>query len=412
VPPVKPRSVEPGQYTAGVTRELPPHDQALIGRARDLAPLMRECADEAERERRLPKRAAEALAAAELYRVAAPRSLGGAETHALTQIRVIEEISRADGAAGWNLMIGIENLGFLGAALDRRTAERIYADPALIVCGALNPLGRAIRADGGYRVTGQWPFASGCQNSQFFWGQCIVEEHAEPPRDAGGRVRLVEALVPADEFEIVDTWNVSGLRGTGSHDIRVADLFVPDERVTSAMASAPREAGETGTLFRLPPFSRLAYNKVGVATGIARAALDHFAELAASKTPRASARPLAERPTAQLAMAEAEAELGSSRAWVFETVGELWDTVEAGRTPTIEQRARVQLACSNAASAAVRAVERVHAAAGTSANFIGHPLERCFRDVQVVRQHIMVSPQWFEAAGRVLLGLDSHSPLL
>ncbi|MBW2416672.1 MAG: hydroxylase, partial [Deltaproteobacteria bacterium] len=282
------------------------------------------------------------------------------------------------------------------------TAERIYADPALVVSGALNPLGRAVPADGGYRITGQWPFASGCQNSHFFWGQCIVEED-------GDRVRMVEALVPADDFEVVDTWNVSGLRGTGSHDVRVTDLFVPDERMTSALTTPTRE---TGVLFRLPPFSRLAYNKVGVATGIARAALDHFSDLASTKTPRASGRPLAERATAQLAMAEAEAELGSSRAWAFETVGELWDAVAAGHAPTSEQRARVQLACSNAASAAVRAVERVHAAAGTSANFIGHPLERCFRDVQVVRQHIMVSPQWFEAAGRVLLGLDSRSPLI
>ena len=151
---------------------------------------------------------------------------------------------------------------------------------------------------------------------------------------------------------------------------------------------------------------------MGVATGIARAALDHFAKLAAEKKPRASARPLAERATAQLAMAEAEIDLSTARAWVFEVVGELWDEVEADRTPSRELRALVQLACSNAASASVRAVERVHAVAGTSANFVGHPLERCFRDVQVVRQHIMVSPQWTEAAGRVLLGLDSQSPLI
>ena len=390
-------------------RILPPVDDALLQSARDLAALVRECADEAERERRLPKRVVEALTAAKLYRVAAPRSLGGGETHPSTQIRVIEEISRADGATGWNLMIGIENLGFLGAALDPAFAKQIYADPGLVVSGALNPLGRAEPADGGYRVSGQWPFASGCENSHYFWGQCIVHRDGERERDAEGRITLVEALVPAHEFEVVDTWSVSGLRGTGSHDVRVEGVLVPDERITRVMG---RPARETGTLFRLPPFSRLAYNKVGVATGIARAALDHFAELASSKTPRASARPLAERATAQLAMAEAETDLRSARAWVFEVVGELWDEVDAGRTPSVEQRALVQLACSNACSAAVRAVERVHSAAGTSTNFIGHPLERCFRDVQVVRQHIMVSPQWAEAAGRALLGLDSQSPLI
>jgi alkylation response protein AidB-like acyl-CoA dehydrogenase len=381
-------------------------DDLLIQRAVELGPLVREHADEAERARRLPKVVVEALTRANLYRVAAARSLGGEEAHPTTQIRVIEEISRADGATGWNLMIGIENLGFLSAALEPATAREIYADPGLVVSGALNPLGRAEPAPGGVRVSGQWPFASGCENSHFFWGQCILEENGERERDAQGTVTLLEVLIPASEFEVVDTWNVSGMRGTGSHDVRADDVFVPDARITHVYGTPPHE---TGTLFRLPPFSRLAYNKVGVATGIARAALDHFAELAAEKKPRASARPLAERATAQLAMAEAEIELSSARAWVFEIVSELWDRAEAGETPTRELRARAQLACSNAASAAVRAVEGVHAAAGTSANFVGNPLERCFRDVQVVRQHIMVSPQWTEAAGRVLLGLDSNS---
>jgi alkylation response protein AidB-like acyl-CoA dehydrogenase len=384
-------------------------DNAPVQRARELAALVREYADEAERERRLAKPVVEALTRAGLYRVAAARSLGGAEAHPATQIRVIEEVSRADGATGWNLMIGIENLGFLSAALEPATAKRIYADPGLVVSGALNALGRAEPLEGGVRASGQWPFASGCENSHYFWGQCIVERDGELERDAQGAVTLLEVLVPSSEFEVVDTWSVSGMRGTGSHDVRIDNVFVPDERVTRVYGRPPHE---TGTLFRLPPFSRLAYNKVGVATGIARAALDHFAKLAAEKKPRASTRPLAELTTAQLAMAKAETELRTARAWVFEVVGELWDEVEAERTPGRELRALVQLACSNAASASVRAVERVHAAAGTSANFVGHPLERCFRNVQVVRQHIMVSQQWTEAAGRVLLGLDSRSPLI
>jgi alkylation response protein AidB-like acyl-CoA dehydrogenase len=381
----------------------------LVARARDLAPLARACADEAERERRLPARLARALAEAGLHRVAAPREVGGAEVHPATQIEVIEVISEADGAAGWNLMIGIENQGFLGAALRPGVAKSIFADPGLVVCGALNPLGRAVPVDGGFRVSGQWPFASGCQNADYFWGQCVVHEGGERSRDAAGHVRLREALVPASEFDVVDTWHVSGLRGSGSHDVAVRDRFVPDE-MTTAVMGGPLHA--SGPLFRLPPFSRLAYNKVGVATGIARAALDHFVELASHKTPRASSRLLRERPSAQLAVAEAEATLRSARAWVLEVVSELWDAAVDGRPATSEQRALVQLACSHAASAAVSAVERVHAVAGASANFTACPLERCFRDVQVVRQHIMVSPQWTEAAGRILLGLDSDAPIL
>jgi alkylation response protein AidB-like acyl-CoA dehydrogenase len=383
--------------------------QDPVAIARALGPLIRECADEAERERRLPKRLAEAMASAGLHRVAAPRSVGGLETHPKTQIQTIEAASEADGAAGWNLMIGIENQGFLGAALQPDVAQRIFADPALIVCGALNPLGHATRAAGGYRVTGRWPFASGCHNAHYFWGQSIVHEGDERTHLPDGRVELREMLVPASDFEIIDTWHVAGMRGSGSCDVAVHDLFVPDEMTTMVMGAPPRE---TGTLFRFPPFSRLAYNKVGVATGIARAALDHFAELAGAKTPRASTRLLRERASAQLAFAKAEAELRSARAFVFETVSEMWDTLEAGGTPTLEERALVQLACSHAASAAVRAVERVHACAGASANFASSPLERCYRNVAVVRQHITVSPQWIESAGRVLLGLESNSPLL
>ena len=380
-----------------------------VAKARELAPLIRECADEAERERRLPDRVVEAMAKAGLYRLAAPRAVGGGETHPFEQIRTIEAVSEADGATGWTLMIGIENLGVVGAGFPRGVARRFFDDPGLVVSGALNPLGRAVPVEGGYSVSGQWPFASGCENSQYFWGQCIETRDGEPARDESGRVVLREAFVPRSEYEIIDTWHVSGLRGSGSHDVALRDVFVPAKRMTAVTREG---LYESGPLFRLPLYSRLAYNKVGVATGIARAAIDHFTALASEKRPRGSVRPLRERAQAQIALAEAETLLRSSRAFVFEAVGEVWDTTAAGQRPTREQRALVQLACSNAATASVQAVERVHAQAGTSANFTTSPLERCFRDVQVVRQHIMVSSQWVEAAGRVLMGLESNSPIL
>ena len=374
-----------------------------VARARALAPLIREHADDSERNRRLSKPVVEAFCGAELYRVAVPRSIGGLETTPRVQIECIEAASEADGAAGWNLMIGIEVMGFVGAALDLDTAKQLFADPSLVMSGAANPLGRGLPEAGGLRVSGQWPFASGCENSHYFWGQCVVESDEGPPS-------LREAIIAMDAMEVVDTWKVSGLRGTGSHDVRVGDLFVPDAMTTAVMAGAPLR--ESGPLFRLHPTARLAYNKVGVATGIARAAIDHFVALANEKKPRLSGSLLRDRPMAQLAVAEAEASLRSTRAFVFEAIEELWEDVLEGRPQTLEKRALVQLACTHAVSAAVGCVERVHAMAGTSANFVGSPLERCMRDVQVIRQHIMVSPQWMEAAGRVLLGMPSGSLLL
>jgi alkylation response protein AidB-like acyl-CoA dehydrogenase len=380
------------------------------GRARALVPLIRECADEAERERRLPARVAAAMAAAGLYKVAAPRSVGGGECDPRTQIETIEIVSAADGAAGWNLMIGIENMGFLGAALPLETARKLYADPGLIVAGALNPLGRATPVAGGYRVTGQWPFASGCHNAGWFWGQCMLtKDGGEPAKSEGGAPILREALIPSADFEILDTWHVSGLRGSGSHDVAARDVFVPEEHTTAVLARGMR-LRETGTLYRYPPFCRLAYNKIGVATGIAQAALAHFETIAAGRHLRGSRKPLREKVSVHLVYAEAASCLRAARAYVLESVEEVWRVVEAGSDPSAAQRMHVHLACAEACQAAVRTVELLYSAVGTVANFTDCPLDRCLRDVRVVPQHIMVSPQWKETAGRVLLGLPGDSP--
>ncbi|MEO2173804.1 MAG: acyl-CoA dehydrogenase family protein [bacterium] len=380
-----------------------PEFESIENQINQLASLIKGHADEAEAQRHLTNEVAMAMARAGLYRVAAPIALGGQECHPITQIQTIEAVSRLDGSTGWNLMIGIENMGILGALFPVEFAKKIYADPELIIAGALNPLGKAVREDGGYRITGQWPFASGVHNARYFWGQSFVYENDEIVKDKKGRV-LCESLVPRDEFEILDTWHVSGLRGSGSHDVKITQVFVPDERISQAARTRRYQAG---TLYQLPLYTRLAYNKVGVATGIARAAIDHFVDLATSKTPRASFNKLQERADAQLAVAQAEQLLGSARSFVFDTVSDVWDVIEQGDRPSTRQKALVYLACSSAASTAVDAVEKVYAAAGATANFTASPLERCMRNVQVVRQHIMVSPQFDQNIGRALLGLDS-----
>jgi alkylation response protein AidB-like acyl-CoA dehydrogenase len=390
-------------------REAAPTAADPRERARALVPLIQECGDEAERERRLPARVASALAAAGLYKIAAPRSIGGGECDPRTQIETIEIVSAADGAAGWNLMIGIENMGFLGAALALETARKLYADPGLIVAGALNPLGRATPVSGGYRVTGRWPFASGCHNASWFWGQCLVTDGDALAKSESGGAVLREALIPSSEFEILDTWHVSGLRGSGSHDVAARDVFVPEDRVTAVLERG-MQLREKGTLYRFPPFNRLAYNKIGVATGIAQAGLEHFKRLASEKQPRGSRKLLREKSSVHPVYADAVASLRGARAYAFEAVEEVWQVVEAGGQPSAEQRMHVHLACTKACEAAVHSVELLYSALGTTANFTSCPLDRCLRDVRVVPQHIMVSPQWKETAGRVLLGLPGDSP--
>lgn len=374
----------------------------LVRAARELQPLVRSCAEEAQTLRHAPESVVRAMAAAGLYRIAAPACYGGAEADPITTIEAIEAISEADGSIGWVLMIGIETVGIGGSLMDPDMATGLFAEhPDLVMCGALNPQGRARRVEGGWRVSGRWPFASGCHHATFFWGQCIVED-SRP-------TKLIEVLVPREDYEILDTWRVNGLRGTGSHDVAVHELFVPDRMVTEV---AGRKPHHDGPLYRLPPFSRLAYNKVGVATGIARAALDSFVALAEHKQPRLSSRPLRDRPRAQLNYAQAEAALRSARAFVFEAVTEEWDTVCNGGWADRRQRALVRLACSHACQEAIRAVELVHQAAGTSANLEDSPIGRARRDVAVVAQQLMVAPQFIEDAGRVLLGLDPLEPIL
>ncbi len=379
-----------------------------VARARALQSLAREAADEAERERRLPERVATAMAKEGLYRVATPRSFGGSEQPPETQIRVIEAIAEGDGSAGWNLMIGIETFSLLSVAFAHRA--ELFADPNLIACSATSATGRAERVDGGVRVFGQWPFVSGCHNSRFFAGLVALHEGDTP---VDGQPPLW-VLVPREDFEILDTWNVSGLRGSGSHDVRLDDVFVRDENLGYGLWRAADDParGPAPPILRIPLGTRLAYNKTGVGFGIARAAIDAFVDLARGKTPFMSSTSLRERPFAQRAVARAEARLRGSRALVLERAEALWDAVTAERKLTIEERALFQIACADAAQACAEAVDGVVEAAGTTANTVGSPLERCARDSRVIRQHVTVAPQTLEDGGRVLLGLEPDSVML
>ena len=375
------------------------HSESFVNRARTLAPLIREHADEAERQRHLPKPVAEAFAREGLYRLAGTPDIHGADADPMTQIGVIEAVSRIDGSAGWNLMIGIETFGLIGPGFKGRCPELI-SDPATIMASSTAAVGRAQRDGDGWRVSGQWQFVSGIHNAHLFGATVrLYDNDGDEPIDEGNRY----AVVPAGEFEIVDTWHVGGLRGSGSHDVRLANVFVPDSRIIAPIGG---NAASTPQL-RLPLGNRLAYNKAAVALGIARAGVDAFVELATNKQPRFARRPLRDRPFAQRAIALAEARLIGCRAALMELSAASWRTVTAGDEVSARDRAVFQLVASDAARAAVQVVETLCEAAGTSANQLGEPLERIARDVRVVRQHATVAPHLMEDAGRTLLGLES-----
>jgi alkylation response protein AidB-like acyl-CoA dehydrogenase len=385
---------------------MTPTHAELLARAIALQPLVREAAAEAESGRRLPESVAQAMAKEGLYRVGAPLSYGGAEAPPETQIEVIEAISYADGAAGWNLMIGIETFGLLGLAFPR--GAELFAAPEVIVCSSTAAVGRADRTEGGYRVSGAWQFVSGCQNASYFAGMVAIHEHGEPVASELPRF----AVLPRGAFEILETWHVAGLRGSGSHDVRVDDVLVPEEDLARAPGAMLAERRNAAPVLRIPMSVRLSYNKVAVGLGIARAAIDAFVAIATDKVPRFSSSTLRERPFAQRALARAEVRLRASRALLMEQVREVWRQVSAGEEISLRQRALFQIVCSDAAAACAEAVDSVVEAAGTSANFLDCPLERCARDVRVIRQHMTVAPHLLEDGGRVLLGLEPESVIL
>ena len=308
-------------------------------------------------------------------------------------MRVIEEVARADGAAGWCVMIGATT-GMLAASLSDAWSREIYGrNPEVVTGGVTAPTGVATAAEGGHRVTGRWSFGSGCQHSDWLVGGTRMGAADAP------EVRLM--FFSPDQFRILDTWHASGLRGSGSHDFEVEDAFVPDGR-SVVLGGHPRVSGP---LYQFPTLGLLALGVCAVGLGIARRALDEFVALAGGKIPTGSTRTLANRPVVQRQVGEAEAALRSARAYVSASIDAAWAIATQGRPLPIEQRAEQRLAAANAAWRAAQAVDLVYHAGGGTAVYASSPLQRCFRDVHVATQHIMVAQPLFEIFGRSALGL-------
>ena len=342
--------------------------------ARRFAPEIAERSREFESLRRLPAELAAKLAQAGLFRMSIAEAYGGAERHPLEIIRVIEEVSRADGSVGWCVMIG-QTTALLSGVIPERSARLIYgSDRDVITGGAAAPTGKAVAKNGGYVVDGRWQWGSGTQNCQWITGATIVLEEGRPSQTASGEPELRLMIFPAREVEILDTWDASGLRGSGSHDFQVRQVFVPGERAFTWPAVAP---AIERALYYVPFFGMFAVCVCSVSLGIARRALDEFVALASAKTAAWDRRPLSQQVRVQIAVAEAEVALRSARALLFETVESAWEVASALKLPSAALRRDLRLAAANVAWQAVKAVELAYHAAGGSAVHSSSPLQRC-----------------------------------
>lgn len=380
----------------------------FIDAAKGLTPQIQACADEIERSRRLPLPLVDAMAQAGLFRLWIPRSLGGEEAEPATLVRIIEEISRADGATGWCTAIAGE-YGAFGGYLPAAAAREIYgSDPLVRTAGAFRPFGNAMVVDGGYRATGRWPLGSGCQHSAWIVGGCRILDGEQPRLQADGTPVTRILFFPASECEILDTWHSIGLRGTGSHDYSVSDVFVP-----AAHSLSFREApAEPGPLYLMPTVALFGAVLSAVPLGIARHAIDIVRELAANKIASRSRRVLNEDATMQANLGLAEAALRSARALLYETLAEAWQVVSAGQALSVEQRASMWLASTQVATAAKQTAEWMFIAAGSAAPYESHGIERCVRDIHAACQHVTLAPPNYQMAGQAFLGLDMRASLL
>jgi alkylation response protein AidB-like acyl-CoA dehydrogenase len=377
-----------------------------VAAARALADEISASAQQTEQERKMPDDLVRRLLSAGLFHLGTPTALGGAECEPSTIIDVGEEVSRADGSAGWNVFVGPSTM--FVAWLDPSVAKQMAAEiPDHLASSAFAPAGTA-RPDGDDLVIdGRWSFCSGCSHADWFMQGVMIMDGDAPRVVPPGRPDWRLAFIPSHEAEIIDTWHVAGLRGSGSHDIAAAGARVPYE-LTIMPFYEPAQFD--GPLYRLPFPIVLCASICGFPLGVARRALDEFVVVAHSKSHAPPSPPMAEDGHVQLEVARAEASLRAARAYVVDAIGDAWETVCRGDDVTMGQRANAVMATLHAARTARSVVGKVYSLAGGGAIYDRNPLQRCARDIEAGTQHLFLGFGQWRAAGRVLFGLEPGTP--
>jgi len=373
---------------------------------KDLLPAIRARREEIEKARRMPRDLIEDLRKTDVFRLTIPRALGGLEATQTEIMEAIETVATADGSAGWCTMIATGNNSASGA-MPEPGAKEIFADPTAPSAGIAAPIGAAVRVDGGFQISGRWPFASGITHCEWVFAGNLVMENGQPKMTPHGP-EIVHAYMPVSEVEIHDTWYVSGLCGTGSTDFSVKDLFVPEQRTFNLFDPSGHRPEP---LYQMPVVSGFVSQLACVGLGIARAALDDLTELAATKKPALSMVVLADKPAAQIQLAQAEAALGGARSFLYSAMDDLWETISAGGTYTPRQNALVRIAAINAAETGASVARTANILGGGSSMYSSSSLQRHARDADAVTHHFTVSQHTWEDAGRVLLGRDPTAPV-
>lgn len=376
-----------------------------------VADVIRGMAAQAEAERRLPPELFDGLMEAGLFAIYTAVEFGGLDLPLPDALRVVEEVSRHDGSTGWTVALGVANSLFT-SALPRESAARVLANGSALIAGAPAFGVRAVRVAGGYRLTGRWAFNSGAPNAHWIAAPTPIFDGDRPRIGEDGQPEMVLAFMLPTEVQIIDTWHTTGLRASGTQDLYVEDVFVPEETTGGfSLPSGPQPVRDC-LLTKIPFFTLLGIAQAPpVCLGLAARIVEEFMSLAIAKQVSFGPR-LSEQVQAQVGLARAEALLRSARAYYYESVQAIWNTVSDGREVSLAAQANVRLACLAAVESSVAAADLLYRLAGSTAIFQSQPLERSWRDVHTAGQHMQVQDARWETAGRVLFGLEPGSPVI
>jgi indole-3-acetate monooxygenase len=368
----------------------------LLGAIERIGPLIAEHAAAAEADRQLSGAAYQAMYDVGLFGMVAPKAYGGLELHPTACLRVWEAMARIDAAAAWNLVMN-QAIAAYSAWLPPKGVAELFANGIPTIAGALHPPAKAIRVDGGWRITGQVPFASGCHHTQWL----VMPAQEEGTDDAFG------VFMPRQSVTILDTWHTLGMRGTGSADIAVTDLFVPEHHSVPVSPLRDPPPGFEGPLYRMWPWSGIIGEGM-VSVGVAAAAVDAAVHLCKTKTPAYQGTALRDQQLTQFLMGKARARVEASRDTINRAAVFAYEDVErSGTLLSPEAKIRLQLAVSFAAEACAEAVRFVNDVVGTSSIRLGQPFERHFRDAHTLLQHSDKSSPRYVSAGRLMFGLEN-----
>jgi alkylation response protein AidB-like acyl-CoA dehydrogenase len=385
---------------------LPPTKERIADSIERLRPIIEKHSDEAEQARRQSDAVIQAIRDEGLLRLWAPRQYGGDEAEITTFMQVVEAIARIDASTAW-VYANIAAGNCFGGFLPEAGAKQIWGDgPDKSMPGSVAPTGHAVPVPGGYKLSGRWPLSSGRLHGDWIGASSFIFEGDGMRMGPMGPDLRFFGVQPK-EVQVIDTWHSLGLRGTGSNDFAVEDIFVPEELTFSVFTQTPQTDSTLYWAGILPLFS-LAL--APVLLGTARKALDSFVELAKSKTPTLSQTGLAVRPVIHAAVAKVEAQLGAARAYIYEAAAEVTANSVPGQMLPEHVEAKRLLACTYAAETSTSVVDEVFHLAGASSIRQGMVLERCLRDAHTANQHLLNSPTWYEKTGQSYFGLGIGMP--